>query len=254
MNTITYLVSWLLAESPLVEDRLDTTHQACQLLCTVHDNTFGWVLELLEALENIMGDDQQGLASQLHDMAAICCSTFDVGDLNVTTQLLNSPRAIEILLFCAIIIHDSPSALLYDHQSQLLLEQDCHLLWRLQHVIGDIIEAGSEGIDIAVNHIWSRYHQGIHWCRNGPVNSTWFTARALGSNGQPLSQIYLDILGGSLLVDGKMVWRLPHIIQNDDLFKSIFGYQVMDVMPSNMSGMEYATCGLISGHHVCVFT
>ncbi|KAL4077926.1 hypothetical protein J3A83DRAFT_4476151 [Scleroderma citrinum] len=91
-----------------MEGRVDTTQQACWLLHTVHEKTFCWVLELLEKVKNTTDEeDKVEFQSQLHDTATICWSTFDVGELIIRTQLLNSPRAIEIFLSCAIIIHNN---------------------------------------------------------------------------------------------------------------------------------------------------
>ncbi|KAL4077918.1 hypothetical protein J3A83DRAFT_4369323 [Scleroderma citrinum] len=251
MNSVIYLVSRLLAELFTVED--GTVNQASQLLRTVGEQTFCWVLELLEKLENTTDENEKvDLQSRLRDMAAICRSTFDVGELNNTIQPLNSPRAIEILLSCAIIIHDNtpPQLDSLSKMSQLLLERDRRLSWKLQRVINDVIEAGNDGINLAVKHVWPTYRQGIHWYKAGPASCSWFTSRTLGSESQQSQQVYLDILDGSLLVDGKAVGRLPRIIQENRLFMMIIPNRVLDVMPSDIDGMEYATRGLISGYRV----
>ncbi|KAL4077961.1 hypothetical protein J3A83DRAFT_4356726 [Scleroderma citrinum] len=253
MNTVIFLVSRLLAESATVEDEINTTQQAYQLLHTLRENTFRWVLELLKILENTKNENERvELQSRLRDMAATCRSTFDVGELNDPIQLFKLPRTIEILLSCAIIIHDNTPARLdsLSKMSQLLLERDRRLSWVLQHIIGNIIEVGNEGINLAVKHVWPTYRPGARWSRGGSTNCSWFTDRTLGSEGQQSQQVYLDILNGSLLVDGKAVGRLPHTIQENTLFKSIILNRVLDVMPSDMDGMEYATRGLISGHRV----
>ncbi|KAL4070198.1 hypothetical protein V8B97DRAFT_545635 [Scleroderma yunnanense] len=272
MSTVVYLVSRLLAESPTVEGRVDTTQQACQLLHTVREKTFCWVLELVKKLENTTDEeDKAELQSRLRDMAAICRSTFDIGELIIRTQLLHSPRAIEIFLSCAIIIHNNSPLNLHafgnNHFSphifnNWLLERDRHLSWRLQHVISDIIKAGCEGIDLAVKHVWpiyhqcirkdawSTYHRGVPSSRVGSTRYSWVTTRILESRGQQSWKVYFDILDGSLLVDGKAVRTLPRIIQENTLFMTIFRNRVVDVMPSDMSGMDYATRGLISGHRV----
>ncbi|KAL4070379.1 hypothetical protein J3A83DRAFT_4390668 [Scleroderma citrinum] len=277
MNTVIFLVSRLLAEAPTVEDGIDTTDQACQLLHAISEKTFCWVLELLEILKNTTDKAMKTeLQSQLCDIAAICRSTFDFGELNNKMHLLDSSRAIEILLTCAIIIHDNTPVNLdsLSKISQLLLERDRHLSWKLQDVISGIITGGNEGIDFAVKHLWPAYgqcirerpwlrycsdirkHPGstycrcIRWSRSCPAGCTWFTTRTLGSEGQQSRQVYLNILNGSLLVDGKAVRTLPRVIRAHPLFMSIFSDRVLDVVCSDINGMEYTTLGLISGHQV----
>ncbi|KAL4078051.1 hypothetical protein J3A83DRAFT_4476741 [Scleroderma citrinum] len=263
MNTVVYLLSRLLAESPSLKDEMNITYRTCELLRTIREKTFDWVLELLKMLEKNRDKNKKvELQSRLCDMAAICRSTFDVVELNGTTQVLNPPRAIEILLSCAIIIHDNTPANLgsLGKMSQLLLERDRRLSWKLQNVISDIIKAGNEGIDLAVKHVWPTYGQSIRehvWSvyrrsarrsRDDPANCSWFTTRTLG--GKQSRQVYLNILNGSLLVDGKAVGRLPCIVQENPLFMSIFPNQVLDVTLSDICGMEYTTLDLISGNHV----
>jgi len=225
MDTVTFLVSRLLARTLTVEDGVDITHRAYQLLRTARAKTFSWVVELLAKLESTTNESEKlDLRSRLRDTAAICRSTFDVGEVADAAQLFNSSEDVEILLSCAIIIHDNTPAKLdtLGKMSRLLLERDRRLLWRLQHAVSDIIEEGNNGIDLAVKRVWPTYRQGSRWHRDGSANSSWFTSSTLGCEGQKSQEVHLDILDGSLLVDGKAVGRLPHTIQENSLFTSIF--------------------------------
>jgi len=226
MNTVTLLVCRLLAGWPNVEDGSDIIHQAYQLLRTVREETFCWVLELMEKLESTTNENEKlDLQSRLRDTAAICRSSFDVGEVTDTTQFLNSSRDTEILLSCAIIIHDNTPAKLdtLGEMSRLLLERDRRLLWKLWSKINNIIAKGSKGIDLAVKRVWPTYRQGSHWYRCGSAtNASWFTCTTLKCAGQESQKLHLDILYGSLLVDGKAVGRLPHAIQQNPLFMTVF--------------------------------
>ena len=222
MNTVSLLVSRLLA-GPLTTE--DITNQACQLLRTVRAETFNWVAELTEKLENTMSENEKlDLQSRLRDTAAVCRSTFDVGDTKYIAQLLNSSRDVQVLLSCAIIIHDNTPADLdtLGEMSRLLLERDRRLSWKLQSAIGGIIEKDDMGIDLAVTCVWPTYRHDSGWRKDGPADCSWFTCSTLGTDGQKSQQIWLDILDGSLLVDGKAVGRLPNNIRENPLFTSIF--------------------------------
>ena len=52
MNSVSLLVSRLLAGSLPIEDGINIPHQAYRLLRAVHEKTFSWVVEFLETLKN----------------------------------------------------------------------------------------------------------------------------------------------------------------------------------------------------------
>jgi len=222
MNTVTLLVSRLLARSLSVEDGTDITHQAHQLLRTVRAETFSWVVELMVKLESTANENEKlDLQSRLRDTAAICRSTFHIVEV---TQLLKTSGDLEILLSCAIIIQDNTPAKLdtLSEMSRLLIERDHHLSWKLWPQINDTIEKGNKGIDLAVKRVWPTYRQGSHWHRCGSASCSWFTSTTLKCAGQEPQKLHLDILYGSLLVDGKTVGKLPNTIQQHSHFTTIF--------------------------------
>ena len=226
MNTVTLLVCRLLAGWPNVEDGTDIIHHAYQLLCTVRAETFCWVLELMEKLELTANETEKlDLQSRLRDTAAVCRSTFDVGEVTDTAQLLDSSKDVEILLTCAVIIHDNTPAKMdtLSKMSRLLLERDRRLSWKLWPKINGVIEQGSKGIDLAVKRAWPAYRKGSHWYRcDSATNGSWFTSTTLKCAGQESQTLHLDILDGSLLVDGKAIGRLPQTIRQNPLFMTVF--------------------------------
>ena len=233
MNTVSLLVSRVLTGPLAVKDGIDIAHRAHQVLQTVREKTFTWVVELLANFENTIDENEKvDLQSRLRDTAAICRSTFDVGDMNDLTQILSSSGDVEILFTCAIIIHDNTPVKLdsLSKMSRLLLERDRRLSWKLQHVIGGLIveEAWNDGIHLAVKRVWPTYRQGSDWHRYGITNCSWLTSSTPKYKDEMSQQVWLDILDGSLLVDGKAMGRLPHTIQKHSLFTSIF---------PNVSGM-----------------
>ena len=227
MNSVSLLVSRLLAGWLSIEDGTNITYQAYRLLFVVREKTFSWVVELLEKLENTPDESEKvDLQSRLRDTAAICRSTFDVAEINDGTRLLDFVRDVEILFTCAIIIHDNTPAKLdsLSEMSRLLLERDRRLSWKLQHIISELIvkKAWNKGIHLAVKRVWPAYRQGSDWCRYDITNCSWLTSSTLKYKDEMSQQVWLDILDGSLLVDGKAMGRLPHTIQKHSLFTSIF--------------------------------
>ncbi|KAL4069248.1 hypothetical protein J3A83DRAFT_4095931 [Scleroderma citrinum] len=252
MATVAFLVARILASSVAVYDAT-TDAKAFELLRTVRERTFYWVLELSRKLEGTTCEDErEDLQGRLRDVAAICRSTFEVGSANAS-QLLYCPTSLEVLLSCAIIIHDNTPTKLdaLSTTSRLLIARDRRLAWELEQIVGSIFETGNEGINFAIKRIWPAYRDGAQWKRAGLKNCSWFTSNTPAFEHQLSQEISLDIIDGTLLINGGSLGRLPFDVQMDPLFTSIFGGQVLDVVPGDMTGMEYATRGFISEH--CVY-
>ena len=225
MATVAFLVARMLAMD--IEEHDETTDaQALELLSKVREKTFHWVSELSEKLENATSEtEREDLQGRLRDVAAICRSTFEVGALDAR-QLLCSPRSLEVLLSCAIIAHDNIPAKLdtLSTMSRLLISRDRRLAWKLEQIVSSFVKEGNGGINLAIKRIWPAYcAKNARWERAGPENCSWFTTNISASEGQQTQEISLDILDGTLLVNGRPLGRLPLNIQNDPLFASIFG-------------------------------
>ncbi|KAG1763752.1 hypothetical protein EDD22DRAFT_1050038 [Suillus occidentalis] len=172
----------------------------------------------------------QDLQGRLRDMAATCRSTFDIdGDPSL---LLTSNDDIKIFTYCAVMIYDNtPSQLgnLPQH-SRLLLE---------------------EGLDCAVAEKWgSDYRPGTPWKALPAPNSRWLVTQTAPSDSQSPQAVHYNLVNGCLLVNGKPLSRLPSIIVQHPTYQAIFGDQVLDIIPADIPGMEYATCGNFYGHKV----
>ena len=222
MASVAFLVARILASNIADHDSTPDS-QALNLLDVVREKTFSWVLELSKKLEDASEAEREILRGQLRDAAAICRSTFEVGLANSAKQLLSSPRSLEILLSCAIIIHNNTPAKLDDLSttSRLLISRDRRLAWKLEHMVSNTIEERSEGIHFAIRHVWPAYREGDQWA--GLEDCSWFASNTSASPDEQSQEISLNILDGTLLVNGKPLGRLPLNIQKDPLFTTIFG-------------------------------
>ncbi|KAL4077990.1 hypothetical protein J3A83DRAFT_4087275 [Scleroderma citrinum] len=249
MATVAFLVARMLATDIEVHDAA-TDAQALGLLSMIREKTFSWVLELSGKVESTTNEEEKkDIQGRLRDVAAICRSTFEVGSIDAW-QVLYSPRSLEILLSCAIVIHDNTPAELHalSATSRLLISRDRRLAWKLERIVYNVIKDGNEGIDLAIKHVWPTYRGDVQWKGAGLENCSWIMSAPRDQQSQ---EIGLDILDGTLLVNGRSLGRLPLGIQKDPLFTSIFGGQVLEVVPGDMLGMEYATRGFISEH--CIY-
>ncbi|KAI6041744.1 hypothetical protein EDC04DRAFT_3139543 [Pisolithus marmoratus] len=250
MNTVSFLAARILSVTSAVQD--NSYHRALELLRNVRGKTFSWVLEIFHKLEQTTCElEKEQLRGRLRDLAAVCRSTFDVG-LDNATQLLDSSRALEILVCCAIIIHNNApsqfSALA--GMSRLLIERDRRLSLKLEELVGNLILEGNDGIDLGIKHVWPGYRRGTRWQGVGTGIYRWFTTNTSSSVERRSQQVSLNVLEGTLLVDGRAMGRLPDGIRTDPTFTLLFGAQAPEIFPSDMAEMEYATCGLIAEYRV----
>ncbi|KAG1853153.1 hypothetical protein DFJ58DRAFT_396412 [Suillus subalutaceus] len=221
------------------------------LLRRIRTATFTLLTQLSEKLqasnEETVSRDLQG---RVRDMAVTCRSTFDVdGDASL---LLMSSDDIKVFAYCAVMIYDNtPSQLgnLPQH-SKLLLERDKRCCHALEPAIRQYAELHREGLDCAIAKIWGSYRPGTPWRALTAPNSRWLVAQTAQSHSQSPQDVHINLISGCLLVGGKQLGRLPSIIVQHPTYQSIFGDQVLDIVPADIPGMEYATRGNLCDHQV----
>ncbi|KAF8555161.1 hypothetical protein OG21DRAFT_1439060 [Imleria badia] len=247
MDTISLFLRRLLASSP----NHTISQQALRLLRTVCGKVFSWVKELSTKLSETPGDEE--CRALLRDAAAICRSTFDI-DPSLIPKLLHSPEDIHVLLSSAILIHDHTPRIVYclPAYSRLLLDRDRRLSLVFESVVSDIIQADSsnQGIDLAVGWVWPDYRPHSKWTPMQNPNSRWISCKTASTPDQSSQVVHFNLLDGSLLVNGESLGRLPSNILQHPLYSRMFGRLVFDVIPSDLSGMDYSTRGMISDHRV----
>ena len=110
--------------------------------------------------------------------------------------------------------------------SRLLLERDRRLSLTLDGVLRDVIlaDASNRGIDLAVRNVWSGYRPGPQrWQPSPHPNSHWLTCETAATGRMRSQIVHLNLLDGTLLVDGKPIDGLSHGIREQALYKRIFG-------------------------------
>ena len=220
MDTVSFLLRRLLSSDPDQAVSL----RALDLLRAVRGKVFTWVEELSAKLTETPGDELLG--GFLRDSAAICRSTFDV-DSDLIHSVFSSAEDVDILLSSAILIHNhTPSKVsCLSVYSQLLLDRDHRLSLALEDILRDLIQTdfGDEGIDRAIRRIWHDYRPGSEWTPLHNPDSRWVSCTTASTADQRSQRAYLNLLDGSLLVDGKPLGRLPAEILRHPLYNLIFG-------------------------------
>ncbi|KAN0080270.1 hypothetical protein V8E55_009836 [Tylopilus felleus] len=247
MDTISFLLRRLLASSP----NQTVSSKAFRLLRIMRSKVFSWVQELSAKLTQTPGNDE--FRGFLRDAAAICRSTFDV-DPSIIRHLLHSPEDVDILLSSAILIHDHTLSNFSSlpAYSRLLLDRDRRLSLAIETVVSDVLQADAsdDGIDLAVGSLWPDYRPGSSWTPLESPNSRWFSCKTASATDQRSQVVHFNLLDGSLLVNGKPLGRLPSKFLRHPLYNLVFGKQVLDVIPSDLAGMDYSTRSEISGHQI----
>ncbi|KAF9221820.1 hypothetical protein BS17DRAFT_710204 [Gyrodon lividus] len=246
MGSVSLLISRLLASNQ-ASDVMATAHR---LLRKVRKTTFCWVQELAVKVRDVENEEIRG---RLRDIAAICRSTFDI-DPDGMREQLSSPRDVEILVFCAILIHDSTPAVLtgIPKESRLLHERDRRLSMASEEILANCVQESSlsEGINLAITRVWCDYRPGSQWKRLDHPNSRWISCQTARTDAQQPQGVHFNLVNGALLVEGKPLGTLPREFTGHSLYKLIFGSRVLDVIPGCIPGMEYTTRGQISGWQV----
>ncbi|KAH7922509.1 hypothetical protein BV22DRAFT_1131369 [Leucogyrophana mollusca] len=249
MKTIIALTRRLLTSA---EDR-DVIQGAYDLLHTARSKTFNWLTELSRKLEDASGagESESDLRGIVRDMAATCRSTYDVEPTHIE-HLLHSSLDIQIFAQCAIIIHDNtpPRLDALPIASKLLLERDRRMAHVLESWLYSRIRACRQGLDEAVKSIWPDYRPGATWQREEDPNSRWLTSSTASEGDKNKQCIHFNILDGRLLIDGRPVGKLPVDIVRHSTYDQIFGDKVLEVVPGDLPGMDYATRGRVCNYRV----
>ncbi|KAG0693269.1 hypothetical protein DFH29DRAFT_985528 [Suillus ampliporus] len=208
------------------------------LLRSIRTSTFMLLTHLSRKLQSSNDETvSRDLRGRVRDMAVTCRSTFDVD--SDASLLLTSSEDVKVFAYCAVMIYDNAPSQLDDlpQHSKLLLERDKRCCRALEPAVRQYAELDWEGLDCAMAEIWGSYRPGAPW-------------RALPAPNFSLAHVHFNLVSGCLLVDGKQLGRLPSTIVQHPTYQTIFGDQVLDIIPADIPGMEYATRGNVCDHQV----
>jgi hypothetical protein len=212
-----------------------------ELLREARNVTHKWLHDILQKLQGPVDDDEASeLQRRACDTAATCRSTFDVDKGTHLDALLCSSGDVAIAIECAIIIHDNtPPHTFPDFQKSL--HRDRRLSHYLEPALIEAIHDDQSGLDTAITSIWPGYRPGAGgWQQLEEPNSRWWTTFTAPLFGQRAQQVHYNMLNGKLLVDGKLLGRLPQEIVDHSTYRRIFG----QVWMSSQSSMNEAYLAL----------
>ncbi|KAG9125299.1 hypothetical protein FRC07_008195 [Ceratobasidium sp. 392] len=249
VRTVVMLVTRLLATT--TDD--GTQQDAYKFLREARRVTFKWLQELLAKLQSAEIPSQvTDYQRRICEMAAICRSTYDV-DMPHIPKVFVTTKDYHVAIFCSVTLYDNQplelSNLPWSLQAQIC--RDRRFAYKIAPIITKVLTRMPQLLDGAILQLWSSYQPGsLGWTSHLEPGSRWVSTVSESSPGRSSQQVFLNLLEGRLLVDGKPLGRLPKEYVAHPTYIRIFGEKVLDVAPSSSPGMEFTARSLIEKHEV----
>jgi hypothetical protein len=212
-------------------DVLTCRQRAYAILTSARTLAFNLTKKLLERLSNVTDDSSRAeIQRNVYEMAAICCYTFDVSEEHFDNIFLHA-NDLRQFLFCATVVQDNLPPIFSDEplHARLLLSHHWRLLHRLEVYLRQRIISDPAGLDSVMQSLWSDYNQaGNSWQALSNPNERYLNRSFTSAGGQTMV-VHINLLDGQLLVNGRLLGRLPKTITEHKTFTRMFG-RVSDVL------------------------
>ncbi|KAJ5703356.1 hypothetical protein N7493_011745 [Penicillium malachiteum] len=233
---------FLLSPFQLIKERCLETLQS------LREIAFHWVRTVKEkANDTVDPDDKSRLIGKAVYIALVCSETFNLQD---TALVFSSATNISLFFQCSMIICNGQNCLPAESGS---LSRLLRHRWQVQcyhnhrFLANRIVNESHDGIDLAVVQAWVAYEAGERWSALGGINNpNWLLTRQKNSD----ISVHYDLLTGELRVDGLPVARLPADYELHETYNVLFGKSQLEVMPSNLAGMQFSSRSKYRGHTV----
>ncbi|KAJ7160668.1 hypothetical protein C8R43DRAFT_881366 [Mycena crocata] len=248
VQTIVFLLCrWLVS----AHMHADLIRRGCRLLRAARQVAYEWMCTLVSRLQKLTDEKMVAdFQSRICTIAAICKATYDVDEIHFH-HVLSSNEDVSFLIECSIVIHDnSPPRDADLGPLRTLLLRDRRLSHSIEPFLKARIEQDPDGLDKAIQTEWPGYRPGGPWVFSARENQCWArTTTAIVAGADP-QVVDINIRDGRFLVDGKPLGRLPHEIVLHETYVRLFGKKILDVIPSRLPGMDFATRQAIYGAQI----
>jgi len=248
IRTFTFLATRLLSLSP----HLSVETRSFKLLERVRIITLSWTREVTHLMHETEGEDElKILGIRALDLALTCYETFDVELHHLSAMLMVGENA-SILIECLITIRDRcPSSSADLTQTLLmLLERFFRRCVFAETTLRDHILSNPASIDLAIRELWGAYKPGPGWTMLQGPNTRWLTTQTFVKGDGSAMSVHLNLLSGTLLVDGSPLSRLSQSIESHPTYSRLFGDKVLEVVPSTSTEMTFESRRPIQGQTV----
>ncbi|KAI9573353.1 hypothetical protein HD554DRAFT_861014 [Boletus coccyginus] len=238
MGSIALLLTRVLASNP----GEDVSERTTALLRSVRKRTFSWVQELLCDMAVAPTNEQR--SRLLVNMAATCRSTFNV-DPAILSKHVCSAEDVDALLSCTFI-----NALCGKINRKDSF--DTVLSLSLEEILRDEILADPSdyGVDLAVAKIFVSHKPCLYrWEQLQCANARWLVCQTTAVVDYPSQSVHINLLSGEFRVGGRVC-----AVEMPDELRDSCGYEFYGqgflLVPSNLSGMDFAIFSVGSEHKV----
>ncbi|KAK4651863.1 hypothetical protein QC762_0097080 [Podospora pseudocomata] len=214
--------------------------QALESLIQARRTCISWLRMLREEVQSCADiSTAQQLQERALGAALLCRRTFII-NLEQTTPL--DPLSLEAYIESTVAIQENMTSDV-DSLSQTTLHDlvfATKLSYQLQNLLIQSINQHPEGLYNALKQFWPDAE------RLDPITTTvevegrgWIRCELPETDVERHQAVHLNILLGTLLVNGKPVGRLPQDTRNEVVLKELFGDQPLMVYQSSLPSMTY---------------
>ncbi|KAF8526592.1 hypothetical protein BU17DRAFT_62083 [Hysterangium stoloniferum] len=229
--------------------------QTLEFLVDLREILWGWIINVTRLIDKngqmpATAKSSSELKNRLIQLVVTCRSTYAPNPITGVVDF-SGRGAAAIFIKCSIILQNTlPGSLTMfpTHLTHLrhLVEGDIVLsaetLQSLQCSLASSVTAneGYSELDDAVQFAWSGFTRNpvMKW---RSIGDRWMACEtAAEDNAAQIRYVYLNLLDGTLLVDGQTFGNLPKEILNHQLFQMIFpDMHTAAAAPSRLKGMSY---------------
>lgn len=227
---------------------------AVKVLHRIRDVAEKWVDDLTKIMQKIYEDEQTSkLQRRILRAAMLCRMTYDVDKRHIL-EVLRTTEDIRCWVICSMRLRENTpgdiTSLPLDLRRLMLRDQRLsHSLHQMVHRI--ILDEDNTGLNLAIGQILTDYEsRTTTWMSLADGHQRWVHTKTQESSIQNPQHIHYNILEGELIVDGMPVGRLPKDYIRSDLYRRIYGSQILDVVPADMPGMSFMTAQGVQDYKV----
>lgn len=204
-----------------------------ELLAQVREIALKWMDHLRDRAHAAI-DHQERTDFIRHsvDVAMICTGTFDVDGTHMANAV-GSDAAVSAMVQCSIVVQQGRYAVMHEGSGQSPLLRHQRTIQRSH----EMLIKYQRGLDDAASKSWSAYTPGCGgWRAVSEVASNWLTTKTATD----LIEHY-NVLDGEFLVNGLPLDQAPSHYRDQELYSTLFGRAIVEVMPPSSPGFQFST-------------
>jgi hypothetical protein len=179
------------------------------------------------SMSTVGSADTQHRSAQI---GAIYRSTFDL-DSQTVCNLLKTPENLVNYIFASTPIANYARKLgNMPHGHQLLFRRDEQLSYRIESYVFGAVKQYPSTLNLIAKRSWNGFHPGTSWSHLGAPGERWWKCITASDANRRPRHVYVNILDGTILVDGSPLGHLPTSYVNHPTYKELFGSSVSSML------------------------